>query len=1016
MTAIISGNTLGLINASLAGTGMHGGNPSTGRGAENVYVNAVTGNLVVQRQDELLAARGPDIGVLRTYNSQGQLDGDNNDNWRIGFHRQLRGLTGGIGAAGSGIVRVEEDGAEQRFSWDGSTYVSTDGDGAYDTLSYNNASGQWTHTSGDTRATETYDWNNVTGKLLQQADASGNTTSYTYNAAGLVTRATSANSSGAQRNYTDLAWDNAGNLQSVTSSAWDAASGDNQATTRVTYAYEAWSDGAVARNRLKAVAIDLTPANAADSVTYITSYTYLNAGSTLLASITQSDGSSLAFTYSNGRVACITDALGNAINYAYDTANALTTVTDALGNATVHAYDAAGRLTSISAPAINGVSAVNTFSWNANGDLAMVTDGEGKRVVMQYDANGNLTLQRDDAGNTVTRSYDGSNRLVTETVYLAPDPDGADPANTNANGAPALPVTTRHVHDAAGKSQLRFTISPEGRVTEYRYDGYGQLAATIEYRGNIYAGATATEGDLQAWVNAATTDRTQSLRTDYTYDFRGQLAASTTWGSLDASGNGMAGSGATTSFLYSPGGQLLQSIAPLGGDAQTTLYTYDGLGRLLSAVTGKTPSVLNATSSVYDDVGNRTTMTANNGLTTVSTFDNAGRLVSVLQTGSGVNAQTSYYYDAGNQLRMTRDANGISSWKLYDAAGHTVGEIDGNGSLTEYLYDRNDRLVKTIHYATAVITTQLTVNADGSPSAAALALTLADLRPAAGANQAAWNVYDAAGRLVKSVDAGGAVTENIYDGASRLTATIAYAITIDTATLPAQPTSAQVAPTPSAGSDRVTRHFHDNDGLRRGVLDAEGYLSEIVYDGAGRAWKTIAYATATSASLRAGGTLDQLRPAGNAADQISYALYDARGALSGAIDAEGYLTETSHDANGNTSRIRRYASALSGGTLAGIGPGTQVATVRPADSAQDRVQDFSYDAQNRLASSTDGVGRTSAYTYDAGGNLASTTVASGSAEARSTSSAYDALGRQISRTDGRGKTATCQYDALGNLA
>lgn len=708
MAAIITTNTLGLSNVSRGQIALQGGSPSAGRSGESVYVNAKTGNLVVQQQDELLASLGQDIAVLRTYNSLGQFDGDNNDNWRIGFYRRLGSLVGDINASGSSIVRVREDGAEQTFTWNGSIYVSTDGDGSHDTLSsyiITNASGQtatqWTYTDGDSRATETYDWFNGNGKLLSQADAAGNAISYSYNAAGLLTRATSANSSGTQFNYTDLVYDAAANLQSVASNAWDAASNSNKTITRIGYGYEAWSGG----SRLKTVTVDLTPDNSTDSKTYVTTYAYVSSGSTRLSTLTQADGTSLSFSYDgSNRLASVTDALGNVTSYAYDTANSRTAVTDALGNVTTYEYDAAGQLVRIVAPAVGGVSASQSFTWDASGNLTMSTDGEGKRVVMQYDANGNLTLQRDEAGNTIERAYDSKNQLVSETTYLSPDPDGADPANGNTLGAPSGAMTTRYVYDAAGKSRLRFVISPEGRVSEIRYDTLGQRTAGISYRGNTYTGASATESSLQSWLGTA--DKTQSLRTDYTYDFRGQLASSTTWGSVDADGNGVAGSEATTTFVYGPNGQLLSTIAPLGGAAQTNTFTYDGLGRTLTAVNG----LGQVTSSVYDDVGRQTTITAANGLTVVNSYDLAGRLVSVLQTGASVNAQTRYYYDADNQLRMTRHANGVASWNLYDAAGRKVGEIDGNGSLTETVYDRNDRVTKTIRYANAVDTALLTVD------------------------------------------------------------------------------------------------------------------------------------------------------------------------------------------------------------------------------------------------------------------------------------------------------------------
>ena len=58
MVAIVSGNSLGLELTSLGSLGSKGlfGLPGQGGSGEQVYVNAATGNLVVQRRDEFLPA------------------------------------------------------------------------------------------------------------------------------------------------------------------------------------------------------------------------------------------------------------------------------------------------------------------------------------------------------------------------------------------------------------------------------------------------------------------------------------------------------------------------------------------------------------------------------------------------------------------------------------------------------------------------------------------------------------------------------------------------------------------------------------------------------------------------------------------------------------------------------------------------------------------------------------------------------------------------------------------------
>src|SRR5262245_55907404 len=102
MVSVVAGSGLGLANptrelgtgAELQGLGQAG----QGRAGEQVSVNAATGNLVIQQRDEFVAGIGDDLSLLRTYNSQGGWDGDNEDRWRIGMYRRVSGLTGTLNA------------------------------------------------------------------------------------------------------------------------------------------------------------------------------------------------------------------------------------------------------------------------------------------------------------------------------------------------------------------------------------------------------------------------------------------------------------------------------------------------------------------------------------------------------------------------------------------------------------------------------------------------------------------------------------------------------------------------------------------------------------------------------------------------------------------------------------------------------------------------------------------------------------------------------------------------------
>jgi YD repeat-containing protein len=997
LVAIVVGNSLGLNLSSLGTLGQRGtyGSALTGRNGELAYVNSATGNLVLQDRDDALMGRGLSVPSVRTYNSLGQLNDDNGDTWSLGAYNQQLKLVGAVNTAGSSFVRTDRDGSQATYTYDSasSQYVSTDGGGAHDRIRAEGST--WTWTDGDTGVQERYSASN--GTLASVTDLSGNTLTYAYNSAGLLT---SISKSNGEQTFYDYTGNQLTQIRTVVVNGTTS-----QTLTRVRYGYDT-------SNRLSSVTVDLSPEDGSvdDGKTYVTTYTY-DGTSRRVASVSQQDGTRLSFTYDTaGRVITATDALGNQSRYTYDTAARQTTLTDPLGRKTVVEYDEAGRLVRMSA--LSGTATLQTvsYAYNAAGDVVRITDGDGNAVAYDYDSNGNRTYQRDAVGNTVTRTYNAQNRVLTESVYATPDPDGAGAAQ------PGAPLTTRYVYDAAGKGLLRYVISREGRVTEHLYDPYGQRTSTLDYAGGSYPvgglalNAAPSLDQMAAWTAAQ--DRTQMQRVDMVYDVRGLLQKTTTYAATTAAGAGVADSGrSVTQYVCDSFGQLLQTIAPLQG---ATTYTYDGLGRVLSSTDAQ--SVVTLTS--YDDASNTLRQSFANGLVTTSTYDKAGRKVSVLQSSAGqALGETRYFYDAANQLRMTQDPTGVRQWMLYDDAGRKVADVDANGSLIEYLYNRNGQVTKSIAYATAVNTAAL-VDATGQPANVALS---AIRPPASTADRAQWVAYDAAGRPVKTVSASGAVVETFYDGVSRVVKTTRYNATIVTTRLGDAPKPADIVlpplPPGGASADRSTRSFYDKDGRLAGQLDAEGYLTEYQYDGAGRRTVTLRYATQSPSALWAAGTLDQLRPAANAASDIrTVTLYDGKGQAVGVIDAENYLTERVYDNNGNLTRQVRYATVLS----STVAPTALLASIRPAANALDQSMTWVYDKLNRVTQQTNAEGTVTKLVYDSVGNLTSTTAAAGAAEARVSLSRFDLQGRLIAELSGEGAALLTtgqtqdQIDAIWN--
>lgn len=980
MVAIVSGIRQGLELGSRAVLGQAGmtGNLAEGRNGQGVYVNVGTGLLVVQNQDDLLVARGQDQAVLRTYNSGGIVDADNGDFWRAD-QLSLR-LTGTLNAAGSTLVRVDRDGSAAVYAYDGSrnAYVTAEGAGANDTITHIAADGQFEWRDGSTGATQRFEGSGDY-RLLSSQDTSGNALTYAYGASGLLSSVTSASGESTFYDYTGTS------LTQVRTVAGGVT------TTRVRYGY----DGL---NRLDRVTVDLTPLDnsVADGKVYETKYTY-DGTSKRLAGITQSDGTSLAISYvdtggGNFKVASIRDGLGQATTFAYG--EGFATVTNALNLTTRYEFDGLKQLTKIIPPAVAGASATRQFAYAPNGDVVSVTDGEGRVTSFGYDGSGNQVLQRDHAGNTVRRTFDARNQLLTETIYLQPDPDGAGAAQ------PGGPQTTRYVYDAAGRSLLRFQVSAEGRVTEHRYDGFGERVASITYAGGVYPVAALApeaalgEATLVAWAGAQDLSATQ--RVDFAYDARGQLQTKTSYGAVSASGAGIVdASRSVEQYVYDQAGLLLQAISATNG---TTSYAYDGLGRLLA----RTDALGRTTVTAYDDAGRKVTVTSANGLLTTSAFDAAGRLVAMSESDSAgaVLGQTQYFYDAGNRLRVTQDPTGVRSWIFYDEAGRKTADVDGTGTLTEYSYNRAGQVTRKLTRGNAVDMAAL-ADAAGLPL---LSATLDSIRPADSAgDHGVWHEYDAAGRLLRvaehtGVDVRASVREMRYDGASRLVQVLHYANTV-----PADGAAGSVAPgfipVPAASAqDRVSRSFFDADGRVAGSLDAEGYLTVFRYTPAGQLAERIAYANATDAALRGSGTLAQLVPAASAADIREVTLYNAKGQAMAHVDGEGFLTESVYDSNGNLTQSIRYATPVS----VAVDASSTIAAIRPTASAADRVHARVYDLLDRLTQETSPEGVVTQYTYDAAGNLASTTRAAGTAEVRTLLARHDLQGRLTGELSAQG--------------
>ena len=946
MVAVFTGLGAGFTrgSANLLGGAGQVGSGLLGRAGESVSVNAATGGLVLTHQDEFLIGKGPDVALSRTYNSITDASGgdrDNGDNWQQSTTRRVFGLTGTLNTAGSTVSRLGGDGAVVVYAWDSSrsAYLTKDGSGAFDTLTKVGA--EWVWTDGDSQGKEYYEAAQTGGEFRIRAseDTDGNALSFTYVAGtDKLDKVTTADGS-----WTQYSW-SGNNVTQIVTGYTDLGTSTAKTLTRVRYGY----DGS---NRLITVTTDLTPGDnsVSDNNTYIVTYSY-DGSSNRIASITQTDGSQLAVTYDgSGRVSTLTQTIASGVTRitTLSYGSGYTTITGPDSQVTRLDYDGSGRLTKITAPpAFSGAAAQTVeFAYDADGNLDTVTDGAGKVTSYDYDANGNATLITDATGNTVQRTYDAANRLITEYTQGA-DRDGASIAHYR-----------QYVYDSEG--HLRFAVNAAGQTTEYRYGTAGDLLRTIQYVESRMTppGASAiTLATAEAWVTSLA-DKSSVRIVENTYDVRGNVTQTRSFGIASTAGEPLTGEGTTTaSFVYDQAGRLIERYRP-GENHETFLY--DGMGRIYSS----TDRNGGTTTIVFSDATTTTTVTTAAGFSTVSVYNKAGELVSATESGTNVTVGTAtYVYDAAGRLRAVNDASGRSSFFYYDKAGRKVATANELGEVTEYRYDSAGRIIASISYATALGGANKT--AFENPASTA---DFSTLRPTSNAADIwNWTVYDDAGRVLQSIDNLGSTVTYQYDTEGKLTQTTAWFNRLTSGQLNGFRTSlptAQVLPS-SHAKDTVSRVFYNKAGQQIGTLDGEGYLSETIRDGTGAELYTTYYAAITNAADRASGSFGTLKAgiATSTADRVNYSVYDGQGLLRYSINARGGVVGYTYDDAGRLVTTTAYATefAFTDYTYDAV-------KALVAANGADRVSSTVYDAAGRAAYTVDAEGGVVAFSYNNSG-------------------------------------------------
>lgn len=408
---------------------------------------------------------------------------------------------------------------------------------------------------------------------------------------------------------------------------------------------------------------------------YTTTYGYANAGNTnasvlsqnLRTSMTNSLGNAWTYQYdSNGNQTVVIDPNGHQITSTYDLNRNQTSRKNGLGQTVVtNVYNASGLLVSTK----NGANNETKFSYNNYGYQTNKIDPAGKSWKMTYDSAGRQLSVSDPIGNKRSYSYtsDGqisslTNALSQVTIYSY-DEMGNRIKSRDANG--------KEINVGYDKLQRISSLTNSlGGVTGFNYDSEGNVTQFTDALGRAYSYSYDSLNRLTAWTlpggthetigydsngNVTTLTNCNNETISYTYDSEDRNV-STTW------------SGATNVYFA---------------------YNYDNANRLIGA--SKSQGNVTISSVIYNyNSADQVTSVTHNGYAVDYEY-NAAQRMSKITYPSGI--QTQYEYEDRGLISGVKDsASNIVAGYTYDDAGRLVKRTLANGLEAVFSYDAVNRI------------------------------------------------------------------------------------------------------------------------------------------------------------------------------------------------------------------------------------------------------------------------------------------------------------------------------------
>jgi RHS repeat-associated protein len=603
------------------------------------------------------------------------------------------------------------------------------------------------------------------------------------------------------------------------------------------------------------------------------------------------------------------DQRGNKTTYYYDTRFRTTDVVDALSGLTHYAYDTSNNLTSVTDPSNHATS----FTYDSNANVLTRKNGLNRTWTYTYTSKNDVDLATDPLGNQVDYIYDSSGNLAR---IAGKDGTGAVKAlNCYERDSSGLVTATVQSTDLVIPSGA--TDQCTGDRTQSGYDSYGNQTCTVDAR------FSSTSQSCSQITTKAT----------YAYDLGGRLLSVTNELRQPV---GTPETGSQCGSAGTGNGVDEDSDGVKDDGCPSVIYTYDNQNNVLTM----TDALGNVTSYAYNAKGMRTSVTDANRQP-VGTPETGNQCGSA-GTGNGVDDDSD----------GTKDDGCPSQILAYDALGRLISTTDALGNKTTYGYDAASNKISVTNPKRQPVGTPESGSQCGS----------------AGTGN---GVDDDADGVV---DDGCPSTKYVYDALNRLT-----------------------SETDALG--RTTTYAYNADSTLQQRTDALGLVTKYFPDAA----KQLSVMEFWSGSTLVSSVDYYYDDAGNRTSMV-----DVTGTTGYQYDALDRVTTVTSP--GPSTVSYRYDNTGAQGEPAAAYPGQRTKITYP-DS---KTAIYTYEADGKMKTVTDWLSKTTTYTHDNAGQLTHTLLPNGV----TIDNTHDDAGRLNSLLNKNGGTTISSYaytlDKVGN--